>query len=190
MRIGIVAIVGGLLGITGLVGCKTGAGDVVGPFPPDIRAVNLTAASLAEKSGLAEGQTFREQRVAQLAAAEIHALQTTGDVKPYQRRKHDQVFMVVQGKCISEVAGIRDILGPGGAVVVPRGETIRFVRPDAEAGKPVVLLRITLPRDDVQDAKAVELPKPVRDQQAEDEEDEPPAAKGAEPAVQEAPEAE
>jgi len=137
-------------------GCRSGAGGAVGPFPPDIRGASVTAAELGKIVELGEKQQSGEGRVTDLKGADVRVIHTTGAIEPYYRKKHDQVFFVIAGQAISEVAGIRDVVGPGSIVAVPRGDAVRFVRGDADTGKPLLLVRVTVPRDDVKDTVKVE----------------------------------
>ena len=143
-----------------LVGCRTGAGDVVGPSPAVYEGKNVTASRLAKVGALPDGQKSLILRVAETPGAQVHVVHTTEEIKPYLRKKHDQFFFVVSGRCISEVQGVRDVVGPGSVVVVPRGMKVRFLRGDQDVGKPLLMVRVSLPNDNVTDVVEVKVPKP------------------------------
>ena len=140
-----------LYAVCGLVACKAGPAGKVGPFPRPADGRAVTAGELSRAVALSGDLKYRIKRVAQTPGAQIHVIQMTGEIKPYFRKKHDQIFFVSSGECIAEVGGIRDVVGPGSVVVVSRGKKFRIVRGDKHVGKPVVLVRVTLPNDNVQD---------------------------------------
>jgi len=151
-------VAAGLLG-----GCAATSGDRVGPFPPLAEGKNVTAEELGKMVELGD-RTYALRRVAEMPGARLFVVHTTGELEAHMRKMHDQVFFVVSGTAISEVEGVRDVVGPGSVIAVPRGFKMRMVRGDADTGKLLVLVRVDIPKDDAQDYVEVKPAKPEQEE--------------------------
>jgi len=148
-----------LVSLVAVSGCGTGKDDMIGPFPPQVQGENFTPDEMIAKVKLSQAETHSSLRLAEMRAAEVYVIQTTGELRPEPLDNRDQVFFIVRGQCISNVQGTRDVVGPGSVIVAPRGVPVRFIRGPEDAGKPLLVVRVVSPNEGFKERPSLPAPE-------------------------------